>query len=120
MAGLSQELLGQELTAYIERQPNIFGGADIYNYSIDSPLARAGLLASVLSCLVDADRRPAVRRFVIVVPPGSGEEYKAKAWAEFASSFRFVRDREMGPDEHARPCLIFCFRLMAVVSWDQA
>ncbi len=91
--------LSQEVTAFIVKNPHIFGGADIYNFIVDNPRARAGLLAAVLTCLIGPDRRPAVRRFVIIVPPGSSEGCKAEARSAFVSAFQLVREREMESDE---------------------
>ena len=95
MAGLAAGI-----QKYIVKNPNVFGGADIYNLDVQSPLSRAGMLVAVLTGLVDADRRPAARKFVVVVPPGLNEEdCEAQAWSEMLATFRLLYGREMEPFE---------------------
>lgn len=88
--------IAHELQAFIVRNPEVFGGADIYNLDFGTPVARAGMLAAVLTGLVDRDRRPAVRRFVVVVAPGSDAAVAMdEAWSQFSKTFQLLADREM-------------------------
>lgn len=78
--------LARELQDFISRNPNIFGGADIFNIEFRNPQIRVGILAAVLACLVDNEGRPAVLMYTIVVPPGSNEaEAQGAAWNEFTT-----------------------------------
>lgn len=90
----------RKMQDFITRNPNVFGGADVYNLDFGSPLARAGILAAVLTGIVDQERRSAVRRFVVVVPPGTDRASAFEtAWAQFADSFRVLARRELQPRE---------------------
>ena len=90
----------REIQSFIMRNPNVFGGADIYNLDFGTPIARAGMLAAVLTGLVDGERRPAVRRFVVVTPPGidRAEAFEA-VWAQFAESFEVLAKRALDTRE---------------------
>lgn len=88
----------QELQAFISQNPNIFGAADIYNVLSDQPLSLSGKLIAVLTGLVDSERRPAVHKFVVIVPPGlNAEDCEENAWSEIAKTFHLIADGEMEP-----------------------
>ncbi|HEY0330840.1 MAG TPA: hypothetical protein VGC77_17285 [Rhodopseudomonas sp.] len=53
------------------RNSRIFGGSDILTLEIFTPGERAGILVAALMGRVDESGRRAVRRFVIIVPPGT-------------------------------------------------
>ena len=92
--------IARELQTFIVRNPEVFGGADIYNLDFGTPVARAGMLAAVLTGLVDGDRRPAVRRFVIVVAPGrEAANAFEDAWTQLVATFMLLAQREMDPRE---------------------
>lgn len=94
--------LARGLQAYITKNPQVFGGADIYNLDFRTPQARAGVLAAVLAGLVDANRRPAVREFVVVAPPGSNaEDWGAQAKRDMVDTFRLLAQRDLEPREEA-------------------
>jgi len=57
---------GREVQDFIARNPNIVGCADIFNLDFGTPIIRVGMLASVLTGLFDKERRPAVRRWVVI------------------------------------------------------
>ncbi|MDX5929811.1 hypothetical protein [Acidiphilium acidophilum] len=57
---------GREVPDFIARNPNIVGCADIFNLDFGTPIIRVGMLASVLTGLFDEERRPAVRRWVVI------------------------------------------------------
>ena len=89
--------IARELQAFIVRDPEVFGGADIYCLDFGTPVARVGMLAAVLTGLVDPDRRPAVRRFVVVVAPGSDAALSVALIDNVAgSSSRMVTDPALG------------------------
>ena len=88
----------QQLKAFIIQNPNIFGAADIYNIRFQSPLTLAGMLTAVLTGLVDTDRRPAVHKYLVILPPGlKAEECEEKVWSIIAPTFRLFAQREMEP-----------------------
>ncbi len=90
----------REMKKFITRNPNVFGGADIYNLAFDAPIARAGMLAAVLTGLIDQERRPAVRRFVVVAPPGTDRAGAVEAvWAQLVVSFEVLAMRQLQPHE---------------------
>ncbi len=92
----------RELQAFIAQNPNIFGAADIYNVRFASPLTLAGMLTAVLMGLVGTDQRPAVQKFVIVVPPGlNAEECEEEVGSGLADSFRLFAQRKIEPHEQA-------------------
>jgi hypothetical protein len=55
----------------LANNPQIFGGSDIVTLEIFTPAERAGILAAALAGLVDQNGKRAVRRFVVILPPGS-------------------------------------------------
>ena len=86
----------QEIQAFIIKNPNVFGGADIYNLDFQNPQSRAGMLIAVLAGLVDAERRPAVHNFLVVVPPGSkDDDLEGQAWNEIVNTFRLLAGQDM-------------------------
>lgn len=90
----------RQMADFIARNPNVFGGADIFNLDIGAPIARAGMLAAVLTGLVDEARRPTVRRFVVVAPPGTDRASAIEnVWAQFADSFEVLAKRVLQPRE---------------------
>ncbi len=90
----------REIQSFIMRNPNVFGGADIYNLDFGTPLARAGMLAAVLTGLVDEERRQAVRRFVVMMPPGIDQvEALEMVWSQFADSFEELAQRTLDARE---------------------
>lgn len=92
----------QKLQAFIIENPNIFGAADIYNVRFQSPLTLAGMLIVMLTGLVDSDRRSAVHKFVIIVPPGlNAKDCEENAWSGIAKTFRLLALREIEPHEQA-------------------
>lgn len=94
--------LVRELQAFISQNPNIFGAADIYNIRFQSPLTLAGMLTAVLIGVVDSDRRPAVHKFVVIVPPGlNAEDCEENVWSGIANTFRLLAEREMEPPEQS-------------------
>ena len=94
--------LAQELKAFISQYPNIFGAADIYNVRLQSPLTLAGMLTAVLTGLVGTDRKPAVHKYVVIVPPGlNAEECEQKVWSGLVTNFRLFAQREMESREQA-------------------
>ena len=96
MASVARQILD-----FITKNPQIFGGADIFNLNFREPHSRSGMLAGVLVGLVDGDYRPAIRKFVIVVPPDTDlDRHKSIAWSEFVATFRLLAGREMRPREH--------------------
>ena len=85
---------------FIIKNPNVLGGADIYNLDVQNPQSRAGMLIAVLTRLVDDNRRPGVRNFVVVVPPGMKEtDCEVQTWSEIVSTFRLLAGRDMKPSE---------------------
>ncbi|MER9436379.1 CHAT domain-containing protein [Mesorhizobium sp. M0618] len=91
---------GREIQDFIARNPNIFGGADIFNLDFGTPIIRAGMLASVLTGLFDEERRPAVRRWVVIAPPGTDRATTVEAaLAQFRDSFNALAERELQPKE---------------------
>jgi hypothetical protein len=105
-----------KLEDYISKDPDIFGGADIFCADHRSPLDRAGMLAAVLTGIVGEDRRPAVRALIIVVPPGTHlESAKEQAWGELLSTYRLLTGREMAP----RPQKWFKERFEVIVAQDR-
>jgi len=92
--------LSRELQAFIIKNPNIFGAADIYNVRLNSPLTLAGILTAVLTGLIDTDRRPAVHKFVVIVPPEwDAGECEEKAWSGIVRAFSLLAKRKMEPLE---------------------
>lgn len=92
----------RELQAFIAQNPNIFGAADIYNVCFQGTLTLAGMLIAVQTGLVDSDRRPAVHKFVVIVPPGlNTEDCEENTWSEIAKIFCLLAQREMEPPEQA-------------------
>lgn len=92
--------LAREIGSFIARNPNIFGGADIYEFTSGTPISRAGMLAAVLMGLVDQENRPAVRKFVIVAPPGTNPADAVEiAWAQFVESLELFTNRQLNPHE---------------------
>src|SRR5690348_5443286 len=90
----------RQIEDFITRNPNIFGGADIFNLDCGAPIARAGMLAAVLTGLVDEERRRVVRRFVVVAPPGTDRASALEdAWAQFSDSFEVLAQRVLQPRE---------------------
>lgn len=89
-----------QIADFITRNPNIFGGADIFNLDSGVPIARAGMLVAVLTGLVDQEGRSAARRFVVVVPPGTDSVSAIKdVWAQCADSFEVLAKRVLQPRE---------------------
>jgi hypothetical protein len=90
----------RNILEYISKNPNIFGGADIFILDFQNPQYRAGVLAAVLTGLVDADRRPAIDRFVVVVPQGlNAAACEAQAWGEMVATLRLLASREIEPSK---------------------
>lgn len=88
----------REVQAFISENPNIFGAADIYNLPFPSQVTLAGMLVAVLTALVDSNRRQAVQRFLVVVPPGlSAETYEEAVWGELQETYRLLTQREIEP-----------------------
>ena len=86
----------REIADFIGRNPNIFGGTDIFNLDFGAPIARAGMLAAVLTALVDSDHQPAVHRFVIAVPPNTDDSAAFRlASAQFIETFEMLAQREI-------------------------
>jgi hypothetical protein len=89
-----------QIADFITRNPNIFGGADIFNLDFGAPIARAGMLVAVLTGLVDQEGRSATRRFVVVVPPGADSASAIEeVWAQCADSFEVLAKRVLQPRE---------------------
>ncbi len=94
--------LVSSLHSFIVKNPHIFGGADIFAIDFLSPQERAGTLAGVLTGLIDADHRPTVREFVIIVPPGLDvQKGEAEAWNEMLATFRLLAGRELTLQEQS-------------------
>ena len=92
--------LVRELKAYIIRNPNVFGSADIYNVDYQNPQSRAAALAALLACLTDGDGRPAVAKFTVIIPPGLDEDvFRADICIEFENSFSLITEREIEQSE---------------------
>lgn len=90
----------RQIQDFIASNPDVFGGADIFNLDFGAPIARAGMLAAVLTGLVDDKRRQMVRRFVVVAPPGSDPAGAVEdALAQFADSFEVIAKRVLQVDE---------------------
>ena len=90
----------RELEKFITRSPSIFGGADIYNLAFGASIARAGMFAAVLTGLVDDKRCSAVRKFVVVVPPGTNRADAVEAaWTQYVESFEFLANRPVSAHE---------------------
>lgn len=90
----------REIQSFIIRNPNVFGGADIYNLDFGTPIVRAGILAAVLTGLVDQEGHQAVRRYVVVTPPGIDQaEAFETVWTQFVESFEVLAKRALEPRE---------------------
>lgn len=101
----------RELQAFVNKNSYIFGASDIYNVRFQSPLTLAGMLVTVLLGLVDADQRPAVRKFVVIVPTGLNPEVcEEDTWSEIAKTFRLLAEREM--ESHVQAWLKRRFQLV--------
>jgi len=100
----------------IRNNPNIFGAADIYSFRLQNPLTLAGILSGVLMGLVDADQKPAILKFVVIVPPESNaEDCENKFWSELASTYRLLAQRELEP--HIQAWMKKNFRLIIASDW---
>ena len=88
--------VARELQDFIAGNPDIFGGADIYNLDFGSPIARAGILAAVLTGLVNEEHKLAVRQFVVIIPPSTDQASAFETiWNQLADSFRVLAGREL-------------------------
>ncbi|AGA08329.1 hypothetical protein [Sinorhizobium meliloti] len=98
----------RQIQDFIASNPDVFGGADIFNLDFGAPIARAGMLAAVLTGLVDGERRRLVRRFVVVAPPGTDQAGAIEvALAQFADSFEVMAKRAL--QVHEVQALRACF-----------
>ncbi|MET1110413.1 MAG: hypothetical protein ABWX67_02690, partial [Allosphingosinicella sp.] len=90
----------REIEAFIIKFPHVLGGADIYNLDFGTPAVRIGMIAAALSGLVDEQRRPTVRRYVVIAPPQSDVgAWADSVWAQFVDAFQVLAGREMTPPE---------------------
>jgi len=88
------------LQSFIAKNLQIFGGADIYNTSFQNPECRAGTLVAVLIGLVNSSKAPVVKKFVVVLPPGSDRERSGRLIFQAAvAAFRCLAQREFEPRE---------------------
>ena len=101
--GLSDRAdLASYFRMYIAENPQVFGGADILTIDFLSPQERAGMLMGVLTGLIEADNYPAVREFVIIVPPRMDvQKARAEAWNEMRTTFCLLAGRELTPNEQS-------------------
>lgn len=92
--------LGRALREYIAKYPDVFGGLDIYNLDFETPALRAGVLAGVLTGLTVPNNKPAVRKFLVIIPKEfSGEDCQGRGWSEMKSTFTSLFGRPMEPNE---------------------
>ncbi|QQN66761.1 CHAT domain-containing protein [Bradyrhizobium diazoefficiens] len=84
------------------KNPRIFGGGDILTLEIFDPVERAGILAAALVGLVNESGRRAVRRFVIIVPPGTDTQAaNAEAGTAMVAAITLLAGREFSAEEQA-------------------
>jgi len=103
----------QEFQQSIANAPNIFGGADIYNLFFKKQQKLAAMLIAVLTMLGDSDRRPAVHKYVVILPPGlNAEECTEKIWIEIGKAFQILAQCEMTSSVEA--WLKSCLQLITV------
>ncbi len=95
--------VASQIANFISRNPEVLGGADIFCLDSGAPIARAGMVVAVLSFLVDQERRSAIHRFLVLVPPGGRPaELIETLWKHFKESFELLANRQLQPTESDR------------------
>ena len=88
-----------ELSGFIARSPESFGGVDILNINYLHPLERAGILAAVLAGVATVDHNPVVRAIVVVAAPETDIEVAdARTRSALLTTFQLLAAREMPAD----------------------
>ena len=87
---------------FYARNPNVIGGGDILTITGSTPAARAGMVAASLAGIVTEGDERAIRRVVVVIPPGGDvAEADGLVWSSFVQSFELLARRPLRQDEEA-------------------
>lgn len=83
----SRDDLAREIAGSIQRNPNVFGAADIFNLDYQKPSNRAAILITALMGIVDGEGRSAVTRYVVVTPPDRPDITLEAIWSDIVEVF---------------------------------
>lgn len=86
---------------FIQKNPDVLGGGDIYNITGGKPVARAGQLAAMLAGIGLEDGERALRRYMIIIPASDDAEAAAElAWNQFTNAFKQLAGRALEQSEN--------------------
>ena len=90
------------MTDFYSRNPNVIGSGDILTIKVGRPAARAGMVAASLAGIVIEGGERAIRRVVVVIPPGGDvAEADGRVWSSFVKSCESLARRPLEQDEEA-------------------
>lgn len=101
LTGTYTDLLGKQ-SEFFRCNPNVLGGGDILFITVGEPVARAGLLASLLAGIATDDGKRVIQKYLMVLPTETDlSAANTLAWNYFKSGFKRLAGRKMEAKESA-------------------
>ncbi len=87
------------IAEYLQSNPNIFGGIDIYLLDMLNPLERVGGFVANLFGLAELDGRRAVHKYLIIVPPDEQLDHvRSVSWQSALAAFESLARKAIPND----------------------